>query len=361
MKRLLVMAAGTGGHIFPGLAIAETMQARGWQVSWLGTAHGMERDIVPKHGVEMDTINFAGLRGKGLRHTLGGACKLIASFAACRRILTRRNPDVVLGMGGYVTVPGGVMARLRGVPLVLVNADAALLLSNKMLTLLAKRVLFGFPADFGCAAGKAVVTGNSVRKEIMALPLPAVRYAERTGPLRLLVIGGSLGAKVLNDCVPAALSLIPVEQRPSVTHQSGKQHIDALRTTYAKAQVQAEVVDFINDMPRRYAEADLVICRAGAITVSELTAAGIASVLIPLVASTTSHQRDNARWMAQQNAAIHLPQSELSAERLATMLQAMTREACRALAQAAYENGRRDANQAIASVLEKLTELEKTA
>jgi UDP-N-acetylglucosamine--N-acetylmuramyl-(pentapeptide) pyrophosphoryl-undecaprenol N-acetylglucosamine transferase len=361
MKRLLIMAAGTGGHIFPGLAIAQTMKARGWQVSWLGTAHGMERDIVPRHGVEMDTINFTGLRGKGLRHTLNGAFKLTSSFIACLRILACRNPSVVLGMGGYVTVPGGLMAKLRGVPLVLVNADAALLLSNKTLTPLAKRVLFGFPADFGRAAGKAMVTGNPVREEILALPLPASRYAERSGPLRLLIIGGSLGAKVLNDILPAALSRIPSEDRPIITHQSGKQHIDTLRSAYEKAQVQAEVIDFIDDMPRRYAEADLVICRAGAITVSELTAAGVASVLVPLIASTTTHQRDNARWMAAQNAAIHLPQSELTADRLANLLQTTTRESCRKMAQAAYENGRRDANEAIANVLEKLAESTITA
>jgi UDP-N-acetylglucosamine--N-acetylmuramyl-(pentapeptide) pyrophosphoryl-undecaprenol N-acetylglucosamine transferase len=355
MKRLLVMAAGTGGHIFPGLAIAETMKSRGWQVSWLGTAHGMESEIVPRHGVEMDVIDFKGLRGKGLRHTLSGAFKLAASFATCRRILARRKPDVVLGMGGYVTVPGGLMARLRGIPVVLVNADAALLLSNKTLTPIASQVLFGFPADFGRAAGKAIVTGNPVRKEILALPLPAVRYAQRTGPLRLLIVGGSLGAKVLNECIPSALARMPAEARPMVVHQSGKQHIESLRKAYADAQVPAEVVDFIEDMPRRYAEADLVICRAGAITVSELTAAGIASVLVPFIASTTSHQRDNARWMAAQNAAIHLEQRELTADRVASLLQSMTRDACLDMAQAAYACGRRDANQAIAEVLEKFT------
>jgi len=360
-KRLLIMAAGTGGHIFPGLAIAQTMKARGWQVSWLGTAHGMERDIVPAHDIEMDTIDFTGMRGKGLRHTLNGAFKLTASFTACLRILACRNPHVVLGMGGYVTVPGGLMARLRGVPLVLVNADAALLLSNKTLTPLAQRVLFGFPAEFGRAAGKALVTGNPVRKEIMALPLPAPRYAERTGPLRLLIVGGSLGAKILNDTIPAALALLPPEMRPIVTHQSGKQHIDILRAAYATAHVRAEVVDFINDMPRRYADADLVICRAGAITVSELTAAGIASILVPLVASTTTHQRDNARWMAAQNAAVHLPQTELTAASLAALLQAATRESCLKMAQAAYENGRRDANDAIANVLEQLAESKESA
>ncbi|EJN06856.1 undecaprenyldiphospho-muramoylpentapeptide beta-N-acetylglucosaminyltransferase, partial [Herbaspirillum sp. YR522] len=301
-RKLMIMAAGTGGHIFPGLAIAETMRARGWQVSWLGTSHGMERELVPRHGVEMDTIVFSGLRGKGLMHTVKGAWRLATSFVRCFNILGRRNPDVVLGMGGYVTVPGGAMARLRGKPLVLVNADAALLLSNKTLTPLADRVLFGFPADFGAAAAKAEVTGNPVRREITSLAPPATRYAGHGGPLRILVVGGSLGAKVLNDNVPAALARLPVQARPVVTHQSGKQHIAALTSAYEAAGVQAEVVDFIDDMPRRYAEADLVICRAGAITVSELTAAGVASVLVPLAVSTTSHQIDNAKWMGANGA-----------------------------------------------------------
>ncbi|NMM27041.1 MAG: undecaprenyldiphospho-muramoylpentapeptide beta-N-acetylglucosaminyltransferase [Glaciimonas sp.] len=354
LKTLVIMAAGTGGHIFPGLAIAETMSARGWQVSWLGTAHGMEHDIVPRYGIEMDAIDFAGLRGKGLLHGVRGIFRLLASFVSCYRILGRRKPDVVLGMGGYVTVPGGVMAAVRHIPLALVNADAALLLSNKMLAPMAKRVLFGFPADFGNAASKALVTGNPVRQEIIALPVPEQRSAARSGPLRILVVGGSLGAKALNDCLPAALALIPVDLRPIVTHQSGKKHVDVLRAAYAGAQVQAEVVDFIDDMPRRYADADLVICRAGAITVSELTAAGVASVLVPLIVSTTSHQRANARWMAQQHAAIHQPQDEMTAENLSLLLQALTRRECLTMALAAYAVGRRDANEKIADVLEEL-------
>ncbi|WP_020655505.1 undecaprenyldiphospho-muramoylpentapeptide beta-N-acetylglucosaminyltransferase [Massilia niastensis] len=354
MKRLMIMAAGTGGHIFPGIAIAQTMRARGWEVSWLGTAHGMEKDLVPKAGIAMDTIDFAGLRGKGLAHTITGAFKMAASFASCRRYLSLRKPDVVLGMGGYVTVPGGMMARTRGVPLALVNADAALLLSNKTLTPIAQRVLFGFPADFGSAAGKAVVTGNPVRREILDLPAPAQRFAGRSGPLRVLVMGGSLGAKVLNDSVPAALALIDPALRPVVTHQSGKKNIEALRAAYAGAGVNANVVDFIDDMAAAYAGADLVICRAGAITVSELTAAGVASVLVPFVASTTSHQRDNAVWMHQQKAAVHLPQGELNPQRLASLLQTTTRDDCLAMAQAARQAGKRDANEAIAQVLEQL-------
>jgi UDP-N-acetylglucosamine--N-acetylmuramyl-(pentapeptide) pyrophosphoryl-undecaprenol N-acetylglucosamine transferase len=354
MKRLMIMAAGTGGHIFPGIAIAQTMRARGWEVSWLGTAHGMERDIVPKHGIDMDVIDFAGMRGKGIGHTLSGAFKMAASFGRVLGFIGRRKPDVVLGMGGYVTVPGGMMARMKGIPLALVNADAALLLSNKTLAPLAQRVLFGFPADFGKAAGKAVVTGNPVRKEILEMPAPGRRYANRTGPLNILVVGGSLGAKVLNDAVPAALALIPAGERPVVTHQSGKKNIEALRAAYGQAGVEANVVDFIDDMAAEYANADLVICRAGAITVSELTAAGVASVLVPFVASTTSHQRDNATWMDKQKAAVHLPQGELNAQRLANLLQSTSREDCLRMAEAAMAVGKRDANDAIAGVLEQL-------
>ncbi|WP_312486661.1 undecaprenyldiphospho-muramoylpentapeptide beta-N-acetylglucosaminyltransferase [Massilia timonae] len=353
-KRLMIMAAGTGGHIFPGIAIAQTMRARGWEVSWLGTAHGMETELVPKAGIPMDTIDFAGLRGKGLGHTVKGAFKMAASFLTCRRYLGSRRPDVVLGMGGYVTVPGGLTARSRGIPLALVNADAALLLSNKTLAPVAQRVLFGFPADFGKAADKAVVTGNPVRQQILDLPLPSARFAGRSGPLRVLVVGGSLGAKVLNDSVPAALALIDPVTRPIVTHQSGKKNIDALRASYLQAGVNANVVDFIDDMAAAYANADLVICRAGAITVSELTAAGVASVLVPFVASTTSHQRDNAVWMDKQGAAVHLAQGELNPQRLASLLQDTTRERCLAMAQAAHGVGKRDANEAIARELEQL-------
>lgn len=355
VKRIMIMAAGTGGHIFPGLAIAETMQKRGWEVSWLGTLHGMEREIVAKHHIAMDAVDFSGLRGKGWLHSVTGAWKLLASFWRCFQFLGQRKPDIVLGMGGYVTVPGGFMARLRGIPLVLVNADAALLLSTKLLAGFAQRILFGFPVNNAESAEKKIqVTGNPVRHEIGTLPNPAERFASRTGPLRILVIGGSLGAKVLNDTLPAALAMLPAELRPIVTHQSGKKHIDALQSAYKKVQVEAEVVAFIDDMPNRYANADVVICRAGAITVSELTAAGVASILVPLMASSTTHQSDNARWMAQQNAAIHLPQNEMTAEKLANLLSTMKRADCLVLAETAYKLGQRQANEVIADVLESL-------
>jgi UDP-N-acetylglucosamine--N-acetylmuramyl-(pentapeptide) pyrophosphoryl-undecaprenol N-acetylglucosamine transferase len=348
------MAAGTGGHIFPGLAIADTMRARGWQISWLGTTHGMEADIVPRHGIDFDAINFSGLRGKGWLHSAMGVIKLINSFVQCFAIMCRRKPDVVLGMGGYVTVPGGLMAKLCGIPLALVNADAALLLSNKTLLPFTKKILFGFATKNSESDTRIQVTGNPVRREISTLPLPKIRYAEHSGPLTILVLGGSLGAQILNQTVPAALALIATGDRPRVVHQSGRQHIAALQQTYQQHGVQAELVDFIDDMAKRYAQADLVICRAGAITVSELCAAGVASILVPFIASTTSHQRDNAQWMAQIGAAFHQPQKELNTEALASLIKTITRERCLQMAEVAYANGKRDANEAIAQVIEKL-------
>ena len=354
MSHLLIMAAGTGGHIFPGLAIADTMRSRGWKISWLGTTHGMEADIVPRHGVDFDAINFSGLRGKGLLHSAVGVFKLMNSFFQCFAIMRRRKPDVVLGMGGYVTVPGGLMAKLCGVPLALVNADAALLMSNKALLPFAKKILFGFGTKNSELGTRIQVTGNPVRREISALPAPKARYAEHTGPLTILVLGGSLGAQILNQTIPAALALIASGERPRVVHQSGRQHIAALQQAYQQEGVQAELVDFIDDMATRYAQADLVICRAGAITVSELCAAGVASILVPFIASTTSHQRDNAEWMAQIGAAFHQPQKELNIEALASLIKTITRERCLQMAEAAYANGKREANESIAQIIEKL-------
>lgn len=353
-KHLLVMAAGTGGHIFPGLAIAAEMQQRGWTVSWLGTKTGMEGELVAKHGIVMDQLDFTGLRGKGLQHSVTGAFKLLKSFFSCIAIMRRRQPDVVLGMGGYVTVPGGVCAALMGKPLVLMNADAPLLLSNKSLKMFANKLMFGLPSASAAQDPKFVFTGNPIRKDIISLASPEQRYASHQGALKILVVGGSLGAQVLNQTLPDALALIPEAKRPVVVHQSGKQHVAALRVRYESQAVQAEVLDFIEDMPRRYADADVVICRAGAITVSELTAAGVASVLLPLVASSTSHQKANAEWLSQAGGAIHLPQKELSAQGLADLIQNLSREKCLEMAQAAYQLGRRDASDTIANLIENL-------
>jgi UDP-N-acetylglucosamine--N-acetylmuramyl-(pentapeptide) pyrophosphoryl-undecaprenol N-acetylglucosamine transferase len=354
MPHLVVMAAGTGGHIIPGLAVAKEMLGRGWTVSWLGTSHGMENQLVPKSGIALDTIGFSGLRGKGLLHTATGGVRLLKAFWDCMGILRRRSADAVLGMGGYVCFPGGLMASMLNKPLMLVNADAALLLSNKSLLPVADRVAFGFDGDAVARVKNAVVTGNPVRAEIEALPEPAERYAGRSGALRVLVVGGSLGAQVLNQTVPAALALLPAAQRPQVVHQTGTLQAEQVREAYAASGLRAEVLPFIDDMPRRLAECDVMVCRAGAITVSELCAAGVPAVLVPLIVSTTAHQRDNALMMAGQGAAVHLPQTELTAPRLAEVLGGLSREALLAMAQKARALAHPKAAARVADEIEKL-------
>lgn len=353
-RHLIVMAAGTGGHVIPGLAVAREMQSRGWTVSWLGTTHGMENRLVPPSGIPMDNISFSGLRGKGMVHTLTGGLRLLVAFWNCLQIVRRRRANAVLGMGGYVCFPGGMMASLLGKPLVLVNADAALLLSNKALLPVADRIAFGFDAEATMRMKNAVVTGNPVRAEIEAMPEPAARYAGRSGPLRLLVVGGSLGAKVLNDTVPQALALLGAAQRPQVTHQTGHAQIEAVRAAYAAAGLDAEVLPFIDDMDRRLADCDLIVCRAGAVTVSELCAGGVAAVLVPLVVSTTSHQRDNASWLASHGAGIHLPQAELTPRKLADLIAGLTRESLLAMATKARALAKPKAAARVADQIEGL-------
>ena len=354
MSHLVIMAAGTGGHIIPGLAVAREMQGRGWSVSWLGTSHGMENKLVPPTAIPLDTITFSGLRGKGLLHTATGGLRLLKAFWDCLGILRKRGANAVLGMGGYVCFPGGLMASLLNKPLMLVNADAALLLSNKSLLPLADRVAFGFDGAAAHNTRHAVVTGNPVRAEIEALPEPALRFQGRQGPLRLLVVGGSLGAQVLNQTLPQALALLPAAQRPQVMHQAGAAQADAVRAAYRAAGVEAQVQPFIDDMPEQLAACDLMVSRAGAITVSELCAAGVAAVLVPLIVSTTSHQRDNAQWMAAQGAAVHLPQTELTPQALATLLQGLAREQLLGMALKARSLARAHAAARVADELEKL-------
>jgi UDP-N-acetylglucosamine--N-acetylmuramyl-(pentapeptide) pyrophosphoryl-undecaprenol N-acetylglucosamine transferase len=363
MPHLVVMAAGTGGHIMPGLAVAREMQGRGWTVSWLGTTHGMENKLVPAQAgaaLPMDLIEFSGLRGKGLLHTLTGGLRLLKAMWDSLGILRRRSADAVLGMGGYVCFPGGLMASLLNKPLLLVNADAALLLSNKGLLPVADRVAFGFEGQAATKTKNGVVTGNPVRAEIESIAAPQERYAGRNGPLQVLVVGGSLGAQVLNQTVPQALVLAAAlratqgGQPLHVVHQTGPAQQAQVQAAYAAAGLQADVLAFIEDMPQRLAACDLMICRAGAITVSELCAAGVPAILVPLVVSTTAHQRDNAAWMAGQGAAIHLPQTELTAERLAKELSGLTGESLLAMATKARALGKPHAAARVADEIEKL-------
>lgn len=360
MKHLVVMAAGTGGHVIPGLAVAEEMLRRGWSVSWLGTPQGMENRLVPPTGLALDRIAFAGLRGKGALGLLRGALQLVWAFWQCAAILRRRSATAVLGMGGYVCVPGGWVARLLRRPLMLVNADAALLLSNRSLLRVADRVAFGFDGAAARAVPQGVVTGNPVRAAIEAIAPPAERFAGRRGPLRVLVVGGSLGARVLNETLPQALALLSPDRRPQVVHQTGQANLDAVRAAYVAAGLSPDAAPglelraFIDDMPRLLADCDLIVCRAGAITVSELCAAGVASVLVPLVVSTTAHQRDNARWMAGHAAAIHLPQAELTPERLADLFTQLDRPRLQALAERARTLAQPRAAQRVADEIEAL-------
>lgn len=355
MKHLVVVAAGTGGHVMPGLAVAEALRGRGWSVSWLGTRAGMERGLVEPRGIPFDAIDFSGLRGKGLRTLLLGGFMLLRALWQSRGALAARKPQAVFATGGYVAVPAGLAASTLGVPLVLLNPDAAPLMSTRMLKSLASGVLCGFGGEAARAAGdKGLVTGNPVRAEIAQVPTPALRYTGRSGSLALLVLGGSLGAQVLNETVPRALALLPATARPRVIHQCGEKHLDAVRAVYASAGVEADVISFIDDMAGRYAESDVVVCRAGAITVSELTVAGVASVLVPLVVSTTHHQRTNAEFMASHGAAIHLPQTELTPQRLAEVLRGLTRERLLKLAEAARSLGKPDATTTVAAVIEKV-------
>lgn len=353
-RHLVVMAAGTGGHVIPGLAVAREMQSRGWTVSWLGTPTGMENKLVPPTGIPMDTIGFSGLRGKGLLHSLTGGMRLLKAFGECLAILRRRKADAVLGMGGYVTFPGGMMASVLNKPLMLVNADASLLMSTRALLPVADRVGFGFDGEAATRVKHAVVTGNPVRPEIEEMPEPSERFAGRSGPLRILVVGGSLGARALNEAVPNALAMFDPHDRPIVTHQTGAANLESVKKAYELVGVKAELLPFIDDMADRLAQCDLMICRAGAVTVSELCAGGVPSILVPLVVSTTAHQRDNAKFMAQHGAAIHLPQQELSG--LAQMLRPLDREALQRMAEQARRLSRPRAAARVADEIEALVQ-----
>ena len=353
-KHLVIMAAGTGGHVFPGLAVADEMKRRGWSVSWIGTETGLENKLVPPSGIPLDRLAFGGLRGKGVVKAFKGLIGFARAFVQSRQVFVTRSADAVLGMGGYVCAPGGLMAWLMKRPLVLVNADASWLMSNKALRPFAQRIAFGFDGADAASSPKAAVTGNPVRDEIEAVAAPAERFAGREGRLRLLVAGGSLGAQAINNTMPKALALWPAETRPIVTHQCGAAHLPLVQQAYREAGVEAEVLPFIDNMAAKLAEADLVVCRAGAVSVTELCVAGVPAILVPLVVSTTSHQRDNAVFMAQHGAAVHLPQGELNAEGLHALMSGMDRTALLAMAEKAKALSRPRAASRVADEIEKL-------
>ena len=348
-RSILIMAGGTGGHIMPGLAVADILRAQGWKVTWLGAPGSMEAELAPRHGYGMAWVRFSGVRGKGLLRKLALPFNLLIALWQSAAAIFRYRPDVVLGMGGYITFPGGLMAALLRRPLVIHEQNSIAGLSNKVLARIAQKVLSGFPD----VLPKAIWCGNPVRGSIAGISDPQTRYAARSGKLNVLVVGGSLGAKALNEAVPQALALLPEDIRPNVIHQTGKQHFAAVQQLYRQAGVPAEIHAFLEDMAGSYADADVVICRAGALTIAGLAAAGVASILVPFPFAVDDHQTHNARFLSERGAAILLPQGELSAEKLAQLLRELTREKLSAMAQQARSAAKADAALAVARVCEE--------
>lgn len=313
---VLILAGGTGGHIFPGLSVAAALRARGVPVSWLGADEGLETRLVPQHGIDIDTIAVKGLRGKGIVTLLAAPVRVLAAVLAAMRVIRARAPRAVVSFGGYAAGPGGIAARLRGVPLLVHEQNRAPGMTNRVLAHFACRVLTGFPQTFRAIAAETV--GNPVRSEITALPPPGQRFAGRTGPVRLLVLGGSQGARALNVAVPQALATL--DPQLEVRHQCGEKMREDAEYAYAQAGVAASVDPFIADMAAAYAHADLVVCRAGALTLAELCAAGVGSLLVPFPQAVDDHQTRNAEYLVERGAALLLPQAENLVEALRSTL-----------------------------------------
>jgi UDP-N-acetylglucosamine--N-acetylmuramyl-(pentapeptide) pyrophosphoryl-undecaprenol N-acetylglucosamine transferase len=349
------MAGGTGGHVFPGLAVADVLRNRGWNIVWMGNPDGMEARLVPARGYAMAWVRFGALRGKGLLRKLLLPLALLSGFWQAWRQIRRVAPDVVLGMGGYISFPGGMMAVLLGRPLVVHEQNSIAGLSNRVLARVATRVVCGFPG----ALPNGVWLGNPVRPEIARIAPPAERFAGRaaddSAPLHLLVLGGSLGAAAINETVPKGLALLADGERPQVVHQAGERHLEKLQQNYAAAGVRSDCVAFIDDMAAAYAWADLVICRAGALTVAELAAAGVASILVHFPHAVDDHQTSNARFLSSAGAAIVLPQNEMSAQAV-SRIGNYTRGQLLQMAERARSLAKPEAAAAVARVCEELVQ-----
>jgi len=333
--RILVMAGGTGGHVFPALAVADELRARGVEVTWLGSRRGLEADVVPKAGYPIDYINVSGLRGKGLLSWIIAPVKLLMALAQGWSVMRRRHPSAVLGMGGFVSGPGGLAAWLARYPLLIHEQNARAGLTNRLLVPLAKRVMGAFPGSIKNRSN-VLHTGNPLRSDFLKHNEESSNDKEdHNSPFRLLVVGGSLGAARLNEVVPEALARIPAETRPEVWHQAGKRNIDSAQLAYKDAGIEARVVPFIADMVEAYCWADLVLCRAGAMTIAELAAVGVASILVPYPHAVDDHQTANARYLSDNAAAVLLPQTQLTPERLSELIKEVTPETLRKMAGAA--------------------------
>jgi UDP-N-acetylglucosamine--N-acetylmuramyl-(pentapeptide) pyrophosphoryl-undecaprenol N-acetylglucosamine transferase len=347
----LIMAGGTGGHIFPGLAVAQALRDKGWRVHWLGSPGSMESRIVPPRGFALELIDFQGVRGKGITTLALLPLRLLRAFWQSMAVVRRVEPDVLVGLGGYITFPGGMMGVLMGKPLVLHEQNSVAGMANKVLASVADRVFTAFPKVF--AKGQWV--GNPLRAEFLKQAAPHERFAGRSGRLHLLVVGGSLGARALNTMVPKALALIAPTHRPVVTHQSGEKQIEELRANYAAAGVQATLTPFIDDTAQAFADADLVLCRAGASTVTEIAAVGAAAVFVPFPSAVDDHQTHNARFLVDQGAGWLLPQSEMTPEKLVALFTDIGRDALLQRAQAAKQMQQTQATAAVVAACEELT------
>jgi UDP-N-acetylglucosamine--N-acetylmuramyl-(pentapeptide) pyrophosphoryl-undecaprenol N-acetylglucosamine transferase len=346
----LIMAGGTGGHIFPGLAVAEALRFKGWRVHWLGAPGSMESRLVPQRGFALETVDFSGVRGKGLRTLFLLPLRLLRALWQSLQVLRRVRPDVVVGLGGYITFPAGMVAALLGKPLVLHEQNSVPGLANRILARVAVRVFTAFPGVL--ARGQWV--GNPLRSEFLNQPGPEQRFAGRSGPLRLLVLGGSLGARALNTVVPQALALVPQAARPVVTHQSGEKQILELRANYASAGVRATLTPFIDNTAQAIADADLVVCRAGASTVSEIAAIGAAALFVPFPFAVDDHQTRNARFLVDAGAGWLVPQAALTPEALARLLQTTDRAALQAIAAKAKALEKTAATDAVVAACEEV-------
>lgn len=347
--RVLIMAGGTGGHVFPGLAVAQTLIEAGIDVEWLGGGKGIENRLVPEAGIVLHRLPTAGLRGKGLLAKLAGGLKAAKAVLQAIRLLRERRPALVIGFGGYAAGPGGLAASLCNIPLFLHEQNAVPGTTNRLLAKRAQRVFSGFPVSFG--AREAEWLGNPVRHNIAALASPQQRFAGRKGALRILVLGGSLGAKAINDCLPDALAAMA--ERPRCWHQTGADHVEAVAERYQQQQLVAKVEPFIDDMAEALGWADLVVCRAGALTVSELSCAGLGALLIPLPHAIDDHQTQNARWLTRNGGGEWWPQSQLSPRNLATYLGKLSREQCLLWAAAARSVAKPDAAQQLAAACQQ--------
>jgi UDP-N-acetylglucosamine--N-acetylmuramyl-(pentapeptide) pyrophosphoryl-undecaprenol N-acetylglucosamine transferase len=354
-KTALIMAGGTGGHIFPGLAVAEALRASGWQVQWLGAPDSMESRLVPPRGFPLQTIDFAGVRGKGFLTLALLPVRLLKAFWQSIQVIRRVKPDVVLGLGGYISFPAGMMAVLLGKPLVLHEQNSVAGMANKVLAQVADKVFTAFPN----VLKKAEWVGNPLRAEFMQQQEPAERFAPRQADaqhrLQLLVVGGSLGAKALNEIVPKALALLPAHQRPQVIHQSGEKQLEELRANYAAAGVEATLTPFIDNTAAAFAETDLIVCRAGASTVTEIAAVGAAALFVPFPFAVDDHQTTNARFLSDQGAAQLVQQKDLTAGRLADMLQKSELLTLLSIAQKAKSMQKNYATQAVVQACEALS------